>query len=374
MAVAAYNRLVNLCRDGNVSLITQELCNEAIQCDDGENNLLKLIPEQFKTREICEKCLGKKPELYRLVPKELMDQEMWEYIFELNGYIIRNGDIPNEILTQEMYEIAVMEGRLDPHYVPHEFKNKAICEYIIKMRPLPFNQIPAEIMDREMLIEAVKYHGYFIREGNIPDDMRDQEIYEIAVIDGELHICHVPHVFRNKTICLYALNQCKNDYDNEDVFLFIPTNIVDDPSLQCEFVSANGNFLSQIQDKDKTIDVCRAAIKQTRDAVRYLPKESEGLIPLIVELIGEDKYGEIFTLLPEYYRQPIVCRKVLEVNGVDLTTIPEDRIDYDTCMVAYRNNRNASDLVPIYILDRHNNDHGADSDNRETPLLIDDHY
>lgn len=254
--------------------LTQELCNKIVQ--DIDHIALAWIPEQFRTKEICEKCLKSSiPSYYTLVPEEFMDREMWMIVFEKDGNLILNGDIPEEMLDQEMYEIAVLKGCLKLKYVPHVYRNKEICFHVLK-----FN---------------------------------------------------------------------KDDYNGPR---YVPTRIIHDRSLQLELVTTNFWFLSQMKDEDKTVDICRAAINQNYTATAYLPKNTEGFIDLVAELIEGDEYGFIFQELPKQYKTKDICMKTIALRGHMLSHIPSDMIDYGMCITACLNDPDARKYVPPHLMNR----------------------
>lgn len=302
--------LMDLYAAGNIDEITQELCDTVVL--KTPSITLGWIPKQFRTRNICMNCLKYKPSCYNLVPEEIMDREMWAEVFKRDGKLINNGDIPAEILDQEMYEAAVLHGKLHVKYVPQRFRNKAICESMLTGYERGFKLMPLENITEKMWTEIFTEEPGYMGYGYIPEEMLNQEMYEKAVINGGMHLKYVPQAFRSKTICRFILGLKKLTRD--DGFKYFPSDIVNDKSLHHEFVSINGNFLSQIRDEDKTVDVCRAAIKQTREALLYLPLNTESLMPLIVELIEND--AEIYNLLPDRCKTTTIHMKMLIKHGI----------------------------------------------------------
>lgn len=269
--ITAYDKFMNLYYSDNSALITQELCDEALREDSSIS--LQCIPKQFRTKEICKDHLADSPLYYWLIPDEHMDKEMWVSVFERDGELIRNGDIPNEMLTQEMYEIAVIRGGLKLEYVPQPFRNKAMC------------------------IHAVNYQ----------------------------------------------------EYSGVDIFTFIPTHIINDKSLHCKFVSANPSLLSQLEEEDKTVDVCRAAIRRDYSmALPYLPENIENIIPLIVEIIETaDNLDSVFGhLLPDRYKTRNICMMAVAKDGMLLKYIPLKMMDREICTTACKNTPDAEKFIP----------------------------
>lgn len=407
--MAAYTQLMSLIDSNNESQITQELCHAAIR--DNPNIKLTTIPYRFRTKEICMKYLIQDPAWHKHVPTEFIDKDMWAHILKRDGDLINRGMIPDEIINQEMYENAVIYGELKLKRVPHKFRNKEICihtirhseSYIDELRYIPtclindesaFQQfaqelynrliresncysfsfesipikfktkeicisclncnaalckyIPSEFIDKEMWYHLVKRDGNIINMGNIPQELLNQEMYETAVIHGRLSIKAVPHEFRNKEICLYVL---RYGWSNSDIFNHIPGYIRDNTSLHHELVSACGLYLGHLPREDRTPDICKAAIKQTPSAAKYLPKNPE-LIPMITELIEHDELCKILDCIPKYFKTRDFYLKIVSIRGRLLSTVPNEMKDVEICKVACQNDPTAKIFVTIQLPDK----------------------
>ena len=80
---------------------------------------------------------------------------------------------------------------------------KALLEEIRNGKPL--QDVPMELRDREICLEAVKRYGEAL--GSIPDELRDREMCMTAVRQVGCALRHVPEDLCDHEICLAAVKQ-----------------------------------------------------------------------------------------------------------------------------------------------------------------------
>ena len=87
---------------------------------------LKLILDDLKIQEMCNKAVEKVPWLLHYVPLRLTKHEMWKKAVEKCLHPFRF--IPDHLKTQEMCEKAVEKNPYQLGDFPDRFKTKRMCE------------------------------------------------------------------------------------------------------------------------------------------------------------------------------------------------------------------------------------------------------
>lgn len=258
-------------------------------------------------------------------------------------------------ITQELCDRVTPRGAfyMPLQLIPGQFRTKELCMRCLKRSPWEYKFVPKEVMDKEMWAFVFKQKGRIINEDNVPPEIIDQEMYEIAVVYGGLKLKDVPFDFRNITICLHAL---RNEWYWK-IRQYIPEYIKTNKSYYRDLASVRGRFLKSIPVEDRTFDICKAAIENDPYAVRYLPN-SEELMPIIIALIenyeGDDIYW-IFKCIPTYYKTRDVCKVAVAKNSGLLRKIPREMVDTEMCDIAWPNDGS----------DNEDSSDSNDSDNRE---------
>lgn len=247
-------------------------------------------------------------------------------------------------ITQELCDTVISENVYHPSFsqIPDQFKTRDLCMKYLSRKPRGYNRIPKKYMDKEMWIYIFKLDGEMINRGDIPEEMVNQEMYEIAVVYGRLKLQKVPREYRSMVNCLHVLE--KRRYS--DVFDYIPDSIRLDKRYHLKLVSANGRYLSHIPLEDRTVDIYKAAIENDAYAARYLPNESEELMPMVAALIKNDKTGEIFGYIPDWYKTRDVCMTAVAIKGKLIGHVPRKIFDREIYNLAISNDQNAAQFIP----------------------------
>lgn len=250
-------------------------------------------------------------------------------------------------ITQELCDVVTHPNSfpIPLSDIPRQFRTRDLCMRSLKKHPGNYEDVPEEYMDREMWAHIFKIDGMLINKEDIPAEMITQEMYEIAVIHGRLRLQHVPCNFRNATICLYTFRN--QSVDSYDIGHYVPDCVKYNKTLHYDLVSARGDFLQYIPDEDKTVDVCKAAIKQNQLSALYLPVNREDLIPAIISLIKGKGGDEVFIYIPNCYRTREVCEVAVSKNGSLLDIVPVEFLDKEMCDIAIANDPNEAKYISM---------------------------
>ena len=100
--------------------------------DWGEN--LKWVPEEYKTKELCEVAVKSIGHALAYVPKELKSPELCE--LAIKGVLGQGGNlkfVPYELQTQELCELAVKDKGYALEHVPEELKTLEMCDVAVDL-------------------------------------------------------------------------------------------------------------------------------------------------------------------------------------------------------------------------------------------------
>ena len=99
-----------------------------------------VIPDHFKTQEMCIKAVEAYPEQLHFVPDQYKTKEMCERAFEENPYTLE--DIPDHFKTREMCERGVEEDPGLLECVPDHFKTQKMCDGVVGEDPYSLQYVP----------------------------------------------------------------------------------------------------------------------------------------------------------------------------------------------------------------------------------------
>jgi len=116
---------------------------------------LKLVPLQFKTRELCELALNKTFHALPYVNQEFITPQLCEKLVSKDGFAIQK--IPDEFMTKELCLKAAQSGTLIS-LIPVEFYSEELILTTFKngKHEPNINDIPSEFITEKLLEEYVK--------------------------------------------------------------------------------------------------------------------------------------------------------------------------------------------------------------------------
>jgi len=126
-------------------LKTQEMCDKAVKYNI---QLLKYVPEQFRTQEMCNKAIGKNPWTLELVPEQFKTQEMYNKVVGKYPWALEL--VPEQFKTQKMCSEAVEFSIQFLKYVPDHLKTEEMCNKAIEQNRQLYD-IPDWILTSKML-------------------------------------------------------------------------------------------------------------------------------------------------------------------------------------------------------------------------------
>ena len=100
------------------------------------NRWFRDMPDQFKTKELCEKVVREEVEMFLDTPNDLRSQEMCNCVIMEGGGHWLFPDIIDKFLNVKMCKIAVGENPdMMLKFVPDRFKSQSMCNDVILKKP-----------------------------------------------------------------------------------------------------------------------------------------------------------------------------------------------------------------------------------------------
>ena len=114
---------------------TQQMCDKAFLENGGtltsvadcyKNQVLEFLPQCYKTQKMCEKAVNTYPSTIKFVPKCFMTQEICEKA--VNRCVFVFNSIPNQYKTQEMCNSIICEDPFSIRYISDRYKTQQMCD------------------------------------------------------------------------------------------------------------------------------------------------------------------------------------------------------------------------------------------------------
>ena len=162
---------------------------------------LRLVPEEYRTKELCELAVKQNGEALYYVLEKYITQELCNLAVQQNGMALEF--VPLELRTS-LYKLAIQNNGEALQHVPEEYRTKELCELAVKNNGYAIYYIPEELKTEELYKTLVKKDGDSLRF--FPERLKTKEICEIAVKHNGC-LCHVPYKYRTLELCELAVQQ-----------------------------------------------------------------------------------------------------------------------------------------------------------------------
>lgn len=270
----------------------------------------------------------KQPTKYNLkgVPKIKQDEKLVKHVCSYEGTALKY--VSKKLITYELCELAVSQNGLALGYVPNKFLSEHICNIAVANNGRALEYVPEFMRSLVMVEKAVTY--YYIRYDDIllKDINKYKEIIERAKIKGErlgdwnkYPIAFVPTQFISKELLIKAVKYspfCIRD---------IPKRKLTEELINIA-VNGNGLSLEYVPRKYITDEVINIAVLNNPFAIQYAPKEY--ITNEIINLAVSNNPFVIQSIPKEYINQEL-CNYAFELDYHSFSYIPEEYINQELC-------------------------------------------
>ena len=159
------------------------------------------IPTNQRNYSLCLQAVSQDKRNIRAVPYKYRTKELIKNIKHFNGIM---KFLPYELKTHEICLDAIERNRFDLKYVPRKHKTHDLCLTTISNSTESYRYIPKIVKTNEFYLKAIEINHYvFIY---VPDDQKTPELCKMFLEkDGDL-IRYVPKNLLTKELCLVAIN------------------------------------------------------------------------------------------------------------------------------------------------------------------------
>lgn len=222
--------------------------------------LLDIIPEQYRDEELSDAAVKQNPEALEYVPTTLPN-----YISIAQNAINKDSDmiayVPKELRSQ----IELHYDKIQPHQRDRNMWFNLIYNGVEKLK-----DVPKQFLDNEMILAAIRQDPDVITSHIIPKDkngkkMLTYEMYLAAVSRKGALIKEVPPEFKDEKMYIAAVKLGKASLS------VVPTNLRD-RNMWSYAVTNNGLIIQYAPDNIKNdVEIAKIAIKQNKDAAKFIP-------------------------------------------------------------------------------------------------------
>lgn len=219
---------------------TESVCLTAVEQD---GSALEYVPEDFKTKDFCIVAVRQNGCALKFVPEQCKDEDMCRTALQNGHRATYNsilGYIPNSLLTDNMYRLAVQSNGAMIKDVPRDLINTEMCIRAVRNNSQAIEWIPKDLITQDMCTSAV-FASYRVFR-YIPDPYKTQEMSDFVASASPYTVEYIPERFMNPDLCLNA-------------------------------VKNNGKALQYIPNKLKTVDMCKIAVNSDESVKKYIPDE-----------------------------------------------------------------------------------------------------
>ena len=291
-------------RDIPLQFCTMEMYSEAVKCRPSQ---LRYVPDAMKTPDMCMRAVRGEGEMLFSVPNSMRTPDMC--LLAVKRYPEALFGVPDALKTQRMCTIACM-GTYTGYFDP------------------PLSCVPVNLRTAEMCMHAVRATGKSLEY--VPEELKTKMMCLLAA-ETLRSIEYVPDRFKTVEMCMKAI-----EYDTSE-FDLVPPHLL-------------------------TEEVYMAAAKMDLmypDRFIQSAIESGHMTPeLIGTLIREhdSSYEDALDWIPAPNRTVEICRAAVKADGYSLCYVPEPLKDKQMCMEAVKSWGGAIVFVPVPMRRQHENE------------------
>jgi hypothetical protein len=223
------------------------------------------------------------------------------------------------------------------HYVPDDLRTEELWRIAVAQDGEALEYVPEHLRTDEFCRFAVAQDGGALV--HVPKKLRTDEMCRIAVAQNGWALDYVPEALRTEEMCRIAVAQ--NGWALRDV----PQKLCTEEMCRIA-VAQDGLAFEYVPWSLRTEEMCRIAVAQNGQALVHVPKE---LRTEAICRIAVDQNGGALYLVPENLRKDEMCRIAVAKIGGALRYVPWDLRTEDLCRIAVAQNGWALGHVPTQL-------------------------
>ena len=178
-----------------IELLPNEIDLEEIyleSLDTTNKYMLEIMPDNHKTKAICEKAFSKSAHAIEHIPDRLKTPEMCMNAVKEYGGLLKY--VPHDMITREMCITSVIKCGSYLEHVPENLKSRKLCLIATQNNQSALKFVPERLKNKQMCWNAVKCFGSLLE--------------------------YVPRRYKSSNLCLLAVSNCGM------AFSYVPDEII----------------------------------------------------------------------------------------------------------------------------------------------------
>lgn len=198
---------------------------------------LALIPEEYRSREICLQAVKQSGKALEHVPEEFRSIDI--YLEAVRSFGNALPQVPHASRTPEVLYAALAKNPWMIQHVPETLCDEKHYIDAVSRQGNALEFIPQSRLTPDICLAATKKTGWSLRL--VPEDLRSYEVCLEAVRQDSRALQHVPETLRTREMCLDAVSGC-------------------------------GFSLKYVPMALRDAEICMTALKNTDNAMHFIPR------------------------------------------------------------------------------------------------------
>lgn len=250
----------------NPNMITQEMYIMAVSVDK-KGHIIKDIPLEFRTEELCMLALEKDPDNIEYIPEEYLNEEVCLETVKKRGDVL--ACIPEQFMNYDICLAAMAYANPPLKDVPEKLIDKKMCLVALEHNKdfSVLEEIPERLLDYELCLAAVKRKGYELNK--VPDKFLTYELCLAAVQSGAYSLERIPSDYFTEELCLEILK------DSAYGFEYIPKErLTEKICLQAlQFTEIYHSVLREIPEEIVTQEMVNLSLEKSVWSFKDVPEK-----------------------------------------------------------------------------------------------------
>lgn len=210
---------------------TYDLCYNAIK-ENARN--LQYVPRKFRDRKMCERAFLSESLAVRYMPEDILDYDFCKYIVMMGRDYNVLRYIPEKYRTYEICFISIKNNNGTLDFVKYHLRNYQLCWLSVYKKGFLLEYVPEHLKTYEICLVAMKQNAPSIRY--IPKEYLDNNTYrDELILNGFLYgNGRISKKYITPDIALRALNK------RPELFNLLPKSVRDNEKIMS--LSCNSNI------------------------------------------------------------------------------------------------------------------------------------
>jgi hypothetical protein len=310
---------------------TQELC-EAVMV---ELSTLQYVHKQFKTRKFCFAMVEKFGGLALKYMSNLSkNKELCKFAFTKNVECLEF--IPPKRRVRVIKDVSLSLNDIIPvfKHIPDDLKTQEMCDIAFSYDICNFTRVPCKYINQEMSTKFInEYPSEFMC---IRNEFKTQDICDNAVKYKPFNFMNVPERCKTLELCDYAVKS------NSSNFMYVPDKYKTQEMCDYAVKSHSSNFM-YAPERCKTQEMCDYAVKSNSLCIEFVPDEfkTQEMCDYAVKSNSSN-----FMYVPDSCKTQEMCDHAVKSDSSNFMNVPDSCKTQELCDYAVKSNSLCIALVP----------------------------